>query len=34
MNLEDQLLTFGLIVFGLLVCTLLPIILVNMEQES
>jgi hypothetical protein len=33
MNAEDQLLTFGLILFGLLVCTLLPMILVNMEND-
>jgi hypothetical protein len=33
MNAEEQLLTFGLILFGLLVCTFLPMILVNMEND-
>lgn len=33
MSNEEQLLTFGLILFGLLVFTFLPMILVNMEND-
>lgn len=34
MTQEEQLLAFSLIMFGLLVCTFLPMILVNMEHDS